>query len=110
MPLRYLWLAALFASLSLSASAQQPPAPPAGQATYNQGLSARAITPSNTTIITPTRAIFIGDASTCNIALRLVRDTAAVTFNNVQPGEILPVQAIQVMSSGTSCSNSVALY
>lgn len=108
---RWIWPAIVLGlAVTAGALAQQTPSPPTGQAVFNQGRSARAVTPSDTTILNGTRAIFNGGASACNIALILAQDSAAVTFANVQAGEILPVTAIKVMSTNTSCSNIVALY
>lgn len=83
---------------------------PAGEAVLNQGLASAAVTPSNTVFLIPTRFIFIGQATACNVALRLDRDSAAVTWTDVQAGEILPVAAIQVLSTGTTCTGIVAVW
>ena len=76
----------------------------------NQAIAAASITPSDSTNITPTAAIFIGDAAACNVALKLQKDSAAHTFTNVQSGSILPVRAIIVLSTGTTCTTIIALY
>ena len=77
---------------------------------YNQAVASAAVTPSDTTVLTLTRALYNGNATACNIALKLKNDSAAVTFNNVQSGAILPVAAKVVMSTNTTCSTIVALY
>lgn len=76
----------------------------------NQGYASAAITPSNSTKISVTRAIFNGNATACDIAMQLNGDTAAITWSNVPSGAILPVQAVLVKSTGTTCSNLIAIY
>src|SRR6476646_6676423 len=102
--------AVLIALLCLAYFGARAQAPPAGVGVLNQALGARAVTKSDTTVIQTTRALFIGDAAACNIALILSGDSAAVTFSNVQPGEVLPFSAFKVMSTNTTCATIVALY
>jgi len=88
---------------------------PTGSATLNQGLSARAVTKSDTTILPGTRGLYVGDAAACAVAVVLQADNAtgvgvAVTFSNVQPGSFLPLQVAKVMSTNTTCTSVVALY
>lgn len=88
---------------------------PNGEATLNQGISARAVTKSDSTILPGTRGLYIGDATACAVAVVLQADNAtgagvAVTFSNVQPGSFLPLQVAKVMSTNTSCTSVVALY
>jgi hypothetical protein len=81
--------------------------------TLNQARSAVAITPSDSTDLTikPTRAIYIGDGSACNVAVRMADDgTTATTFASVQPGTLLPIQVNRVMSSSTTCASIIGLY
>ena len=76
----------------------------------NQAWSSSAVTPSNTTILNPTRALYAnGGASACTIVGRLSGDAGLQSYQNVQPGEILPFQFIQVGASST-CTNIIALY
>jgi len=100
----------LVVAATTMAVAQQPPAPPSGQAVFNQARSARALTKSDTTVFTATRGLFIGDAAACNIAVRFIQDSAAVTLTNVQAGANLPYSIIQLMSAGTSCTTVFAFY
>ena len=95
---------------ALFAYAQQAPAPPSGQPVFNQALAARLLTPSDTTILTTTRGLYIGDATACNVAVRMVQDSSAVTFTNVPSGTLLPFSVVQVMASNTSCATVVGLY
>jgi len=78
--------------------------------TFNQALSARAVTKSDTTVLVPTRAIAIGDATACNVAVLFLNDTSAITFTNVQSGQILPFSVTKVMSTNTTCATITALY
>jgi hypothetical protein len=93
--------------------AQQPPS---GALTLNQVLQFRAVTPSDTTILKPTRGLQIGNATACNIEVVGAGDytgvagTGAVTLLNVQPGQFLPVSVVQVMNALTTCTNTFALY
>lgn len=75
----------------------------------NNGFRSAAITPSSTPILA-TSAIFNGNSTACNITMQLNGDTTTTLWQNVQPGEVLPVQAVLVPSSGTSCTNLIALY
>lgn len=88
-------------------------APPGGSITYvsNQARKAAVVTPSDSTVIDPpTNAIFISNATACNIAVKLADDTAAVTLSNAQVGQLLPIQAKAIMATGTSCTGIIALY
>jgi hypothetical protein len=78
---------------------------------FNQGLGSGAITPSDSTVLNPmTRALYIGNATACNIAVKLQNDSAAVTFLNVQVGQILPFRVKAVMATNTTCTNTIAIY
>jgi hypothetical protein len=98
----------LWAIVISAAMAQNPPK---GADTLNQGIQARLLTKSDTTVIQKTRGLFIGDAAACNLTVRFVGDTVAqaVALNNVQPGELLPIQIIQLMAA-TTCTTVVAIY
>ena len=105
---------ALIATLSLAlwlmighafAQAVQP-----SQPVINQSSQFRALTKSDTTVISITRWIYIGDAAACDIAVLGYRDTAAVTFSKVQPGAVLPLQIKKLMSTNTTCTAVIALY
>ncbi len=78
----------------------------------NQAAKARAVTPSDTVNLPDGTAlgIFIGNPVACNIAMILEKDSAAVTWSNVQSGSVLPARAKRVMSANTNCSGIVALY
>lgn len=78
----------------------------------NQGSTSAAITPADATNLTggATRAIFNGNATACNINMKLKGDTTAVIWKNVQSGQILPVKVLQVYSTSTTCTDLVAIY
>jgi hypothetical protein len=84
--------------------------PLVGQAVFNQGIQSATITPSDTTVIVGTRALYNGTATACNIAVKLTKDTTAVTFSNVQPGEFMPLQAVVIMNTNTTCTSIVAVW
>jgi hypothetical protein len=71
---------------------------------------ARAITPhdTNASIVGSPTAIYVGVAG--NIALRLVGDSADVTFVGAAAGSILPLEASHIRSTSTTATNLVALY
>ena len=69
--------------------------------------SAAAVTPSDSTILPTTRALYIG--TTGNVAVVMADDENTITFSSVPAGFILPVQVIKVMSTNTTASNIVAL-
>lgn len=103
---------ALLGMLAGSAWAQTAPT---GSPSLNQGISARAVVKSDTTILPGTRGLYVGDAAACNLALVFKADNTtgagvAVTFSNVQPGSLLPFQVVKVMSTNTSCALVIALY
>jgi hypothetical protein len=104
-------VAAVFYACSPKA-ALNPEVTPQGQIVWNQATATLAVSTSDTTALSPnpTRFLYNGNASACNIAVKLSLDSAAVTLNNVQPGAALPVAAVFVMATNTTCSNIVALY
>lgn len=67
-----------------------------------------AVTPNDSTnLAQPARALWIGGAG--NVAVVLNNGGAAVTFQNVPSGSLLPVQAFRVMSTNTTATNILAL-
>jgi hypothetical protein len=82
--------------------------------------NAVVVTASDTTHLPVTRAIYVG--GTGDIALAMAdsgldsSSSAAaaqavdVIFYNVSAGTVLPVQAMRVLSTGTTATNIVALY
>lgn len=72
---------------------------PAGRAT--------AITKSDVTVIDVTRAIYIG--TTGDLAVRMAESGDTITFKTVPVG-IFPIQVDQVLSTGTTAAEMIALY
>lgn len=66
-----------------------------------------AVTASDATIIEPTRGIYVGSGG--DIAVKFT-DGGTVTLVGAVTGTILPIQVVQVLSTGTSASSLVALY
>lgn len=95
--------------LCAAALAQTTTFKPGGNSVVNQGYAALAITPNDTVKFAVTRGIFNGNATACNIVAQLNGDSTTHTFNNVQSGQILPIQAVLVTTS-SSCTNMIALY
>jgi hypothetical protein len=119
--------AALFAAAFLLGIGVALPAwaQPAGQPmpVINQGQKLVTVTPSDTVPIGPNPAIALynGNASACNISIRAVYDcptltsaasacSAATILQNVPSGAFIPIRTLWVTSTGTTCSNIVALY
>lgn len=65
-----------------------------------------AITPADTDLVQPVRAIYVGGSGNLKI-----NDTGngAVTFYNVPAGVILPVMARRIYATGTTATNIVGL-
>ena len=70
------------------------------------GKFAAAVTKSDVTVLTPTRALYIGVAG--NVTVRMYGDGAIVEFPNVPIG-IFPVQCTQVRAA-TAAGSIVALW
>ena len=108
------FLCVLGIAVSIAVSLAQTPGSTGGpaQEVINQGVATAAVTPTDNTLLPngTSRSLFNGNATVCDIAVKLFRDTGAVTFKNVQPGQFLPLRAAVVMNTGTSCTNIVALY
>lgn len=65
-----------------------------------------AVTPSDSTVLATSRALYIGTGG--NITVEDIN--AIVTYVNVPSGYILPVQVKAVRATGTTATNIVALY
>lgn len=68
-------------------------------ATFDSASYGAAIAPSDSTIIPPTRGIYVG--GTGNV---VIKDMAGniVTYNAVPAGVVLPVQCTQVLAASTA--------
>jgi hypothetical protein len=65
-----------------------------------------AVTPSDTTVIATTRALWVG--ATGNVTVTM-SDGKNATFSNVPVG-ILPVQVTKVLATATTATNITAMY
>ncbi len=89
---------------------QTGPFQPGANPISNQAFSSAAVTPSDTTVLRPTRALYAnGGSSACTIIGQLNGDTTTQSYQNVQPGEILPFQFVKVGASST-CTNIIAVF
>ena len=72
---------------------------------------AAAVTLSDSTTIPVTRALYVGVGGTLIVIMADNNDTTTTnTFKNIPNGTILPLQVIKVYSTGTTCTDVVALY
>jgi hypothetical protein len=67
---------------------------------------ARAVTPSDSTVLEMCRSLFVGTGGNLNVRMA---DGMTLVFTNV-PAGIFPIQVDQVLSTSTTASNIVALY
>ena len=70
--------------------------------------NAAAVTPSDTTVLTSVRALYVGGAG--DLSLVFPGNPTAVVFTAVPAGTLLPVQAHLVRSTGTTATAIVALF
>jgi hypothetical protein len=68
--------------------------------------NAVSVTTSDTTVIPVTRSLYIGVSG--DLAVRM-SEGSTITFKNVPVG-IFPIQVDQVLSTGTTASQIIALY
>lgn len=68
---------------------------------------ARAVTPSDSTILPTTRALYIGGSGDVSVVMAY---GTTVTFTALLAGSILPVQVKQVRATNTTATNLIALY
>jgi hypothetical protein len=61
-----------------------------------------AIVPSDTTVLSPTRAIYVGGAGA--LAVIMNGDTVAVTFSAVPAGTYLDISVTKVMATNTTAT------
>jgi hypothetical protein len=95
-------------ALTVVVVAQTGPFNPAGNPQSNQAWNSVAVTPAATPIPV-TRALYNGNATACSITITPNGSSTQVTFQNVQPGELLPIQAV-VVAASTTCGSLIALY
>lgn len=64
-----------------------------------------AVTPSDSTVLNPTRSLYIGVSGNLSVVI----NGQTVAFANVPVG-ILPVEVTRVRATGTTASSIVALW
>jgi len=67
-----------------------------------------AVVPSDTTALLGVRAIYVGVGG--NVAIQCKGNTAPVTHIGMVAGQVYPVQATRIFSTGTTATNIVAWY
>lgn len=69
-----------------------------------------AVTPSDTTDLSPTgcRALFIGTGG--NVSIDTQQGDTAVVHKNIPSGTVLPIGAKRVRATGTTAADIVAWY
>lgn len=73
-----------------------------------QGTSSFAVTPNNSSNLSPTaNALYVG--YTGNLTILGLQDTSPVTFFNVAGGTFFPLQVKKVYASGTTASGIVGI-
>lgn len=70
--------------------------------------SAEAVTPSDSTVLKPTRGLYIGTAG--DVKVDMAERGTAVIFVGLQAGTLLPVQVTKVYSTDTDATDILALY
>jgi len=68
---------------------------------------ARAVTLSDSTVLAPTRALYIGAGG--NLKVTMAYGTE-VTFSGLAAGSILPIQVTKCFATGSTASLVIALY
>lgn len=69
---------------------------------------AQAVTASDATTYTPTRAVWVGGAG--NLAVVFADQDAAVTLTGVVAGTLLPIAVTKIMNTNTTATAIVALW
>lgn len=82
---------------------------PLGQPVTDFGLFATAVTKSDSTIVGPTRAIYVGGTGDVAVIMWGDNTATAVVFKAVPVGTFLPINVQKVMSTNTTATQMVAL-
>lgn len=80
--------------------------------TYRAGLSdpltdGVAVTPSDSTVLTTTRAVFVGGAGNLSV---VTSAGTTLTLTGVTAGTVLPLRVTKVRSTSTTATNIAALW
>jgi hypothetical protein len=79
---------------------------------YRPGLSdpltdGVAVTPSDSTVLTTTRAVFVGGAGNLSV---VTSAGTTLTLTGVTAGTVLPLRVTKVRSTSTTATNIAALW
>lgn len=66
-----------------------------------------AVTPDDTTLLAPTRGLYIGGAG--NITVDMADGSLGVVFTALPVGTLLPISVIRVKATGTTATAIVAM-
>lgn len=66
-----------------------------------------SVTPSDTTLIAPSRGIMASGGTELAIAFQ---DGSTVILTNITPGYIYPVSVVKVLATGTTATDIIAFY
>lgn len=66
-----------------------------------------AVTPSDSTVLTTTRALFVGGAG--NLSVVMAGNGATVVFTGVTAGSIIPIRVTKVLAA-TTATNITAVW
>lgn len=67
-----------------------------------------AVTASDSTVLSPTRAIWVGGAG--NLAVQFADMSSAITLTGVPAGTLLPISVTKVMNTNTTATSITAIY
>jgi hypothetical protein len=103
-------LAATLSGVAAGAFAQDHTFQPGNNPTSNQAWSTVLAVPSDTANISPTRALYNGAGTNCNIAVTPNGTATSVVYYGVQAGEFLPIQVVKIWSTNTTCVSILEQY
>jgi hypothetical protein len=66
-----------------------------------------AVTPSDSTVLTTTRALWVGGAGNLSVVMK---NGTTLTLNSVPAGSMLSLRVTKVRSTSTTATNIVALW
>jgi len=74
----------------------------------NAAEYAAAVTPSDSTRLVATRALYIGGAG--NVTVEMAGDLQTVLFSGLTAGMVLPIRVLRVLATGTTATLITAMY
>lgn len=73
----------------------------------SSGLSAVAVTPNDSTVISATKGLYLGATGD---AVVIMADGNDATFKNLSGGIVHPLSVTKVKATGTTATNIIAVY